>query len=291
MLATGATKARDVNIPGRELKGIHLAMTYLPLATVANLSKADGTQTRTASSVYGGAEVGGEKVGEQIFEQQDIHAQGKHVIVIGAGDTAADCIGTAHRQKAASVTQLNIYPKPPDARTDDMPWPAWPNIHRTSPAHEEGGTREYAVTTKRFIGDADGRVKQIVLARQEVAEVRAGKQVMREVPGSEYTVPCDLCLIAIGFTGPESDGLLQQLGLELDARGSVKVDENYASSVPGVFATGDCRRGQSLVVWAISEGRCAAASVGRVFDGGNGFAEAAAVLARSKGCLKKRADT
>ena len=265
VLCNGATRARDLDVPGRELKGVHLAMTYLPQPTVVNLAGSNvdsghGKLTRD-SSRYGGTEVGGEHTGDQIFEQQHIDAEGKHVVIVGAGDTAADCLGTAHRQKAASVKQLNIYPEPPKSRTDDMPWPHWPNIHRTSPAHEEGGDREWSVLTKAFIGDEHGHVKQAVLARQEVAEVRNGKQIMREIPGSEYTVPCDLALLAIGFSGPEQDGVVGQLGLALDSRGAVQVGDDYMTSVPGVFAAGDCRRGQSLVVWAISEGRCAAHAV------------------------------
>ncbi|HEX8339621.1 MAG TPA: glutamate synthase subunit beta [Tepidisphaeraceae bacterium] len=236
ILATGATKARDLQAPGRELAGIHLAMTYLPQPTQANL-------------------------GDAIFAEQKIDAAGKNVVIIGAGDTAADCLGTAHRQKAKSVTQLNIYPKPPEERDEEhTPWPYWPNVYRTSPAHEEGGTREWAVLTKRFEGQ-DGKLAKIVCARQEVAEVRNGKQVMREVPDSEFEIPCELCLIAIGFSGPEEGGIVQQLGLTLDARGSIVVGQDYQTNVPGVYATGDCRRGQSLVVWAISEGRCAAAGV------------------------------
>jgi glutamate synthase (NADPH/NADH) small chain len=236
VLATGATKARDLPVPGRELTGIHLAMNYLPQPTQANL-------------------------GDQIFDEQKIDAKGKHVVIIGAGDTAADCLGTAHRQGAKSVTQLNLYPQPPETRDEvHAPWPYWPNTFRTSPAHEEGGKREWSVVTKGFKGE-NGRVTTIVCAKQEVAEMRGGKPVMREVPGTDFELPCDLCLVAIGFAGPEPDGLIGQLGLTLDERGSVVVDDDYQTVVPGVFATGDCRRGQSLVVWAISEGRCCAAGV------------------------------
>jgi glutamate synthase (NADPH/NADH) small chain len=261
VLCHGATRARDLEVPGRDLHGVHLAMTYLPQPTRVNLAGADEERLQRTSSRYGGEEVGGDHVADQIFEQQHIDAAGKHVIIVGAGDTAADCLGTAHRQKAASITQLNIYPKPPDARTDEMPWPHWPNIHRTSPAHEEGGRREWAVQTKRFIGDDEGKVKAVELVRQEVAETRNGRQIMREIPGSNFTLPCDLALLAIGFAGPESDGIVNQMGLELDPRGNVKVDDRYMTSVPSVFAAGDNRRGQSLVVWAISEGRSAAHAV------------------------------
>jgi glutamate synthase (NADPH/NADH) small chain len=267
VLCNGSTRARDIDVPGRELKGIHLAMTYLPQPTQNNLAGADHVRLNKAGSKYGGAEVGGSHVGDQIFEQQHIHAEGKHVIIVGAGDTAADCLGSAHRQKAKSITQLNIYPKPPDHRTDDMPWPVYPNIHRTSPAHEEGGVREWAVQTKAFKGDEHGHVKEVVLIRQEVAEVQGGRKLMREIPGTEFTLPCDLAFIAIGFSGPEQDGIVQQLGLQLDRRGNLAVDENYMTSVPSVFAAGDNRRGQSLVVWAISEGRCAAHAVDKYLMG------------------------
>ena len=240
VLATGATRARDLPIPGRDLSGIHVAMNYLPQPTQENL-------------------------GDAIFNEQKIDAHNKHVIIVGAGDTAADCLGTAHRQKAASITQLNLYPMPPQERDENSaPWPAWPNLYRVSPAHEEGGRREWNVLTKRFVagdGDQSGVVKKIICARQEVVEYRNGKAVMREIPNTEFELPCDLCLIAIGFSGPETGGIVDQLGLQLDTRGNVMVDDTYATTIPGVYATGDCRRGQSLVVWAISEGRCAAAGV------------------------------
>ncbi|MDB5324553.1 MAG: gltD, partial [Phycisphaerales bacterium] len=243
ILATGATKARDLPIPGRELEGIHVAMNYLPQPTQENL-------------------------GDQIFAEQKIDAKDKHVVIVGAGDTAADCLGTAHRQKAKSVTQLNIYPKPPDERDEEhAPWPNWPNVYRVSPAHEEGGTREWSVLTKAFKSKDGKNVDTLVCAKQEVAEVRNGKQIMREIPGTEFEIPCDLCLLAIGFSGPEPEGIISQLNLTTDNRGSVVVDENYETNVPGVYATGDCRRGQSLVVWAISEGRCAAAGVDEALMG------------------------
>jgi glutamate synthase (NADPH/NADH) small chain len=267
VLCNGATRARDLDVPGRELKGIHLAMTYLPQPTQVNLAGADHDRLQKAGSKYGGAEVGGKHVGDQIFQQQHIHAEGKHVIIVGAGDTAADCLGSAHRQNAKSITQLNIYPKPPDSRTDDMPWPYWPNIHRSSAAHEEGGEREWAVATKSFAGDKHGHVKAVNLIRQEVAEVKNGRQIMREIPGTEFTLPCDLALIAIGFSGPEPDGIIEQMGLKLDTRGNVAVDASYMTSLPSVFAAGDNRRGQSLVVWAISEGRCAAHAVDKYLMG------------------------
>ena len=267
VLCNGATRARDLDVPGRELKGIHVAMTYLPQPTQTNLAGADHDRLQKAGSKYGGSEVGGKHVGDQIFQQQHIHAEGKHVIIVGAGDTAADCLGSAHRQNAKSITQLNIYPKPPDQRTDDMPWPSWPNIYRSSGAHEEGGNREWAVATKSFVGDKHGHVRHVNLIRQEVAEAKNGRQMMREIVGSEFTLPCDLALIAIGFSGPEPDGIIDQMGLNLDPRGNVTVDDSYMTSVPSVFAAGDNRRGQSLVVWAISEGRCAAHAVDKYLMG------------------------
>ena len=266
VLCNGATRARDVDVPGRQLHGVHLAMTYLPQPTRKNLggqelNGADGYNARLGTSRYGGAEVGGDTVGDQIFQQQHIHAKDRDVVIVGAGDTAADCLGSAVRQGARSINQLNIYPQPPAARTDDMPWPSYPNIHRTSAAHEEGGVRQWAVATKEFLGDDNGHVRAVRLARQEVAETRNGKQVMREIPGSEFELPCDLALIAIGFTGPDPAGIIGQLGCNLDARGNVQVDAGYMTSVPSVFSAGDARRGQSLVVWAISEGRSCAHAV------------------------------
>jgi glutamate synthase (NADPH/NADH) small chain len=240
VLAGGALKARDTDIPGRDLRGIHLAMNYLPLPTKKNL-------------------------GDEIFEEQHIDAKGKNVVIIGGGDTAADCLGTAHRQGAKSVTQINIYPKPPEHRTPDMaPWPYWPAKLHSWPAHEEGGNREWAIVTKKFIGDdasgRSGHVKSILCTRLEYKNI-FDRSTATEIPGSEFEIPCDLCLVAIGFAGPEREGLVQQLGLALDPKGNIKVDANYQTSAPNVFAAGDMRRGQSLVVWAISEGRQAARAV------------------------------
>lgn len=242
LLAAGACKARDLDIPGRNLKGIHFAMHYLPLPTKANL-------------------------GDEIFAQHHIHAEGKHVVIVGGGDTAADCLGTAHRQKAASVTQINIYPRPPEERTPEMaPWPYWPAKLHSWPAHEEGGNREWAMVTKAFLGDGHGHVKAIRCAKLEYQNI-FDRRTAKEIPGSEFDLPCDLCLIAIGFAGPEKEGMVEQLGLALDARGNVKVDRQYATSVPGVYAAGDMRRGQSLVVWAISEGRQAARCIDEALMG------------------------
>lgn len=236
ILCAGACKARDLDIPGREFKGIHLAMNYLPLPTKKNL-------------------------GDEIFDEQHIDAKGKNVVIIGGGDTAADCLGSAHRQGAKNVVQINIYPKPPEERTADMaPWPYWPAKLHSWPAHEEGGVREWAIQTKRFVSDDQGNVKGLVCSRLEFQNM-FDRRTAREIPGSEFEIPCDLCLVAIGFAGPEKEGMVEQLKLALDSRGNIKVDQNYQTSVPGVYAAGDMRRGQSLVVWAISEGRQAARAV------------------------------
>ncbi|MDQ2816545.1 MAG: FAD-dependent oxidoreductase, partial [Actinomycetota bacterium] len=185
-----------------------------------------------------------------------ISARGRHVVIIGGGDTGADCLGTAHRQGAASVTQLEIMPRPPESRAGHQPWPTYPMIYRVSSAHEEGGERSYAVSTLEFLGDdrAPARVRALRLADAEGFD---------PVPGTERDLPCDLVLMAMGFTGPERPGLLTDLGVEFDPRGNVGRDDRYATSVPGVFAAGDMGRGQSLIVWAIAEGRSAAAAVDR----------------------------
>jgi glutamate synthase (NADPH) small chain len=241
VLCGGATKARDLPVPGRELSGIHLAMTYLPLQNKLNM-------------------------GDQIFAEQQIDAKGKHVVILGGGDTGADCLGTSLRQGAASVRQFELLPKPPENRTSEMPWPNWPMILRTSSAHEEGeklteSHRDWNINTKAFTGE-NGAVKTLHGIKLEWSKEPAnGRWNMKEVPGSEFEIPCDLCLLAMGFVSPEHDGAIGQLGLKLDGRGNAHADENYMTSVPGVFAAGDMRRGQSLVVWAISEGRQAARGV------------------------------
>jgi glutamate synthase (NADPH/NADH) small chain len=242
VLCGGSTAGRDLPVPGRELKGVHFAMEYLPQQNKTNL-------------------------GDTVEGQ--ISAKGKHVVIIGGGDTGADCLGTALRQGAASVTQFELLSKPPEQRNAPgvAPWPYWPVVFRSSSAHEEavkmfGGKdcRDFAINTKSFTG-ADGVVKKLNGIRLEWIKGADGRMAMKEVPGSEFTLDCDLCLLAMGFVGPEKDGPIGQLGLELDPRGNVKVGENYMTSVEGVFAAGDMRRGQSLVVWAISEGRQAARSV------------------------------
>jgi glutamate synthase (NADPH/NADH) small chain len=222
ILAGGARVARDLPVPGRDLAGIYQAMEFLPLA---NRYGADAP----------------------------VSAAGKHVVIIGGGDTGADCLGTSHRQGAASVTQLEILPRPPKARAENQPWPTYPMIYRVSSAHEEGGDRVYAVSTTKFIGDASGAVRGLRLT--EVA-FEGGR--FAPVPGTERELPCDLVLLAMGFTGAERPGLLGDLGVEFDARGNVARDAGYQTTVPGVFVAGDMGRGQSLIVWAIAEGRSAA---------------------------------
>jgi glutamate synthase (NADPH/NADH) small chain len=191
--------------------------------------------------------------GDQVPGQ--ILATGKRVVIIGGGDTGADCLGTSHRQRAASVHQFEIMPQPPPERASSTPWPLWPLMLRQESSHEEGGQREWAVATTRFEGDAEGNVRRL-------HAVRVGPPPKFEpIPGSEFTLDADLVLLAMGFTGPVRAGMIEQLGVDLDARGNVKCDASYMSSVPGVFAAGDMRRGQSLVVWAISEGRKAARAI------------------------------
>lgn len=248
VICAGATKARDLNVPGRELAGIHVAMAYLPQQNKLNL-------------------------GDHIFNEQQIDAKGKHVIIIGGGDTGADCLGTSIRQGAKSVKQFELLDRPPETRSADavntgrvMPWPYWPVIFRTSSAHEEASelagkdVRDFAINTKYFKGE-NGVVKKLGAIRLEWSKGADGRMQMKEVPGSEIEMDCDLCLLAMGFVGPEHDGPISQLGLKTDPRGNIAVDANYATNIEGVFAAGDARRGQSLVVWAISEGRQAARGV------------------------------
>ena len=230
VLAVGATSWRDINVPGRNLKGIHQAMEYLPW---------------------------GNKIGlGELPEGAPIDAKGKHVIILGGGDTGADCLGTATRQGAASVTQLEIMPRPTEERPASQPWPTYPMIYRVASAHEEGGERLYSLSTEEFLGDADGNVRAIKLIETKFVN---GK--FERVDGSERELPADLVFLAMGFVGPEKSPLIQQLEVELDDRGNVKRDANFASTTDGVFVAGDAGRGQSLIVWAIAEGRSCAAAV------------------------------
>ncbi len=237
LLAGGAEQPRDLRVPGRELKGIHFAMDFLP---------------QQNKRVAGDSDV----VADPTRWKEPILATGKRVVIIGGGDTGADCLGTCIRQKAKSVIQLEIMPKPPEQRSEKTPWPMWPYQLRVETSHEEGGVREWSVATTKFTGDEAGNVKLL-------HAVRVGPPPeFRPVPGSEFTIECDLVLLAMGFTGPVRNGMVERLGLELDKRGNVKA-EDYHTSVPGVFAAGDMRRGQSLVVYAIAEGRQAARAIDR----------------------------
>jgi glutamate synthase (NADPH/NADH) small chain len=217
-------------VPGRELKGVYFAMEFLE------------QQNRRVA-------------GETVPESIAIHAKGKRVVVIGGGDTGSDCIGTSHRQGALSVTNFEIMPRPPDSPAPHTPWPLWPLMLRTSTSHEEGGHRDFAVSTKEIIGE-NGNVKKLRCCR---VEMKGGK--LTEVPDSDFDIDADLVFLAMGFVHPEREGLLDQLGVSITDRGNVKVDENFMTSVPGVFAAGDMQRGQSLVVWAISDGRKAARGI------------------------------
>ena len=229
VLACGATSWRDLPVPGREFGGIYQAMEYLPPAN---------------------------RVQQGDFQETLISAHGKHVVIIGGGDTGADCLGTAIRQGAASITQLEIMPRPPDLRAGTNPWPQWSMVYRTSSAHEEGGERVFSVNTERFLADEDGNVRSLVLN-----EVVFNNGKFEIVEGTERELPCDLVLLALGFVGPEKGTWLDQLGVALDDRGNIARTDTYATNVPGVFVAGDMGRGQSLIVWAIAEGRACAAAV------------------------------
>jgi glutamate synthase (NADPH/NADH) small chain len=229
VLACGATSWRDLPVPGREFGGIYQAMEYLPPAN---------------------------RVQQGDFEETSISARGKHVVIIGGGDTGADCLGTAIRQGAASITQLEIMPRPPDMRAGTNPWPQWSMVYRTSSAHEEGGERVFSVNTDRFLADDHGNVRALVLN-----EVVFNNGKFEIIEGTERELPCDLVLLALGFIGPEKGSWLDQLGVALDDRGNIARTDSYATNVPGVYVAGDMGRGQSLIVWAIAEGRACAAAV------------------------------
>ena len=235
VLACGATNWRDLNVQGRELNGIHQAMEYLPPAN---------------------------KVQQGDVLETNISAKGKHVVIIGGGDTGADCLGTAIRQGAASITQLEILPQPPATRAENNPWPQWSFIFRTSSAHEEGGERMFAVSTEKFVGDEHGNVRALV-----ITDVKSENGSFVPVEGSQRELKADLVLLALGFVGPEKSSWIESLGLKFDERGNIARNDSYMSSVSGVFVAGDMGRGQSLIVWAIAEGRAAAAGVDKYLMG------------------------
>jgi glutamate synthase (NADPH/NADH) small chain len=235
VLTGGATWPRDLPVPGRELAGVHFAMEYLTL------------QNRRCH-------------GDVVPDSEFISAEGKRVVIIGGGDTGADCLGTVLRQNASSVHQFELLPRPPDARAADNPWPQWPNIFRVSSAHEEGGDRLYSVSTERFTGDESGHVRRLHAVNVEMVR-QNGRMQFNPVPGTEFQLETDLVLLAMGFVGAEKQPLLTQLGVKISDRGTVWRDPQWMTSVPGVFTAGDMQRGQSLIVWAIAEGRSAARGV------------------------------
>jgi glutamate synthase (NADPH/NADH) small chain len=235
VLAIGATQWRDLPIPGRDFKGIYQAMEFLP---------------------WGNKQALGE------VENPPINVAGKHVVILGGGDTGADCLGTSIRQGAASITQLEIMPRPSDERPSNAPWPTYPMIYRVSSAHEEKDNRLFAVSTEEFLGDANGNLRAL-----KIVETKFVNGKFESVPGTEKEIPADFAFLAMGFTGPEKNALIDQLDVALDARGNIARDDNYATNVDGIFVAGDCGRGQSLIVWAIAEGRSAASAVDTYLTG------------------------
>ena len=235
VLCGGATAPRDLPIPGRDLGGIYFAVDFLT------------QQNRLCE-------------GDTVPDDERVSAEGRHVVIIGGGDTGADCLGTVHRHGAASVAQFELMARPPDSRAVDNPWPQWPTIFRTSSAHQEGGERLYSVSTERFIGDADGRVRSLQVVRAEMVR-DGGRMRLVAVPGSDFEVKADLVLLAMGFVGPDKGGLMSELGVKMTDRGNVWRDANWMTSERGVFTGGDMQRGQSLIVWAIADGRSAARGV------------------------------
>lgn len=240
-ITIGARKPRDLNIEGRGLKGIHFALEYL-------------TQQ---NKIY---------AGEKIEESELIHAVSKKILVIGGGDTGADCIGTANRQNAAEVTQIEILPQPPTRRTENEPWPVWPKLLRVSSSHEEGGTRMWNISTKKFVGE-NGHVKKVIAAKVEWKNDEDGNVKMYEIPNSEFEIETDLVLLAMGFVHNEHEGLVTDLKLDLDSRGNIKANDRFRTNIDKVFTAGDARRGASLVVWAIKEGREAAKAIDEYLKG------------------------
>lgn len=241
VLAAGSRAPRDLNIEGRDLCGVHFAMDYL---IQSNLRIA----------------------GKKIPAAKSIDAKGKRVVVIGGGDTGADCLGVAHRQGASCVSQIEIMPQPAECRTQNFPWPRYPLILKTSTSHEEGGKRDWSILTKKFIGKA-GKVSKLSCVRVEFSKDARGCPLMQEVKGSEFEIEAGLVILALGFLGPKKKGLIEELGLELEAKGNVKTTPDFMTSVKGIFSCGDMRRGQSLAVWAISEGRAAAHSIDKYLMG------------------------
>ena len=239
VLAGGATAWRDLPVPGRELTGVYQAMEYLPW---------------------------GNRVQQGDLHEPPITAHGKNVVIIGGGDTGADCLGTAIRQGAATIHQFEILPRPPDDRTVDMPWPTYPMIYRVSSAHEEGGERVYAVNTECFLGDDVGNLRAL-RAHEVEQRFDGGRMTFDKIEGTDFELPCELVLLAMGFVGPQRDGLLEQLGVELSERGNVARDGAFRTNLDNVFVCGDMGRGQSLIVWAIAEGRSCAAAVDRFLMG------------------------
>jgi glutamate synthase (NADPH/NADH) small chain len=247
VLAGGSTFPRDLEIPGRELKGVYFAMQFLKQQNKRLASKDPFANPNIESNIF----------------HEDILAKGENIVVIGGGDTGSDCVGTSNRQEAKSVTQFELLPKPPKSRTEFMPWPTYPMVLKTSTSHEEGVDRKWAVATKEFIGDSNGNLKALKVIDLEWKVTEDGKPAhFAEVPGSEREIPCELALLAMGFVHPEHEGMLNELDVELDERGNVKATEkSYQTNISKIFTAGDMRRGQSLVVWAINEGRECASSV------------------------------
>jgi len=247
VLAGGSTVPRDLNIPGRELKGVHYAMEFLKQQNKRIALKDPFANENIESNIF----------------HEDILAKGKNVVVIGGGDTGSDCVGTSNRQGAKSVTQFELLPKPPKSRTEFMPWPTYPMVLKTSSSHEEGVDRKWAIATKEFIGDANGNLKALKVVNLEWKITEDGKPAQFvEMPGSEREIPCELALLAMGFVHPQHEGMLNELDTELDEKGNVKATEKtYQTNISKIFTAGDMRRGQSLVVWAINEGRECAHSV------------------------------
>jgi glutamate synthase (NADPH/NADH) small chain len=235
VLAVGATQRRELNIPGREFKGIYQAMEYLPW---------------------------GNKYALNEISQSPIDAKDKHVVILGGGDTGADCLGTAVRQGAKSITQIEIMPRPTEERPSTQPWPTYPMIYRVSSAHEEAGDRLYSISTESFIGNNEGQLTALRIVETKFVD---GK--FEKVPGTEREIPADLVFLAMGFTGPEQNELISTLNVDIDQRGNIVRDENFSTSKEGVFVCGDAGRGQSLIVWAIAEGRSAAAAVDKYLVG------------------------